>query len=212
MEQDPLDMGCAFSLNQAHRFLYLGVKRVGWGFALVCMEFYWQTRVWLVRPWALDPPAVPVGVKKASPALLRSVVRFLTFPLSWGKLWENWWKAGKCVASVKMLLLQTRGLVCFGWPLWHGWHIYGERSYWVFNLEFYTYDWWRKQNTGFHPCACFLCCFWNARKRRHVLAWPPPCLATSVCNQSRCLMVPWRLGTKQPPHLLRKRVNKNFHC
>lgn len=42
----------------------------------------------------------------------------------------------KCVAYMKIMLLQTVGLVYFGQLLWQDWHIYAESSYLVLTWNF----------------------------------------------------------------------------
>lgn len=109
--------------------LYFGAGLMGWDLAFACVEFYWQ----IFGPWSSHSRH---GEEERA-----------LFHDPWADL-KNWLKMGKCMASVKILLLQTVWLVCFGWPVWQDWHIYAERSYLVFHL-FYTHERWIKQNERF---------------------------------------------------------------
>lgn len=98
------------------------------------------------RHSAPDPPTVAMVKKKGPFSTIRELLSDTSIVL--GENMKNWLKTGKCMVSVKILLLQTVWLVCFGWPVWQDWHIYAERSYLVFHL-FYTQEWWTKQNERF---------------------------------------------------------------
>lgn len=99
------------------------------------------------RHSAPDPPPTVTMVKKKGPfSTIRELLSDTSIVL--GENMKNWLKTGKCMVSVKILLLQTVWLVCFGWPVWQDWHIYAERLYSVFHL-FYTHERWTKQNERF---------------------------------------------------------------
>lgn len=100
------------------------------------------------RHSALDRPTVTM-VKKGELFFTAICGPLSNISIVLGENLKNWLKTGMCMGSVKVLLLQTVGLVCFGWPLWQDWHIYVERAYLVFNLKFYTHEWWTKQNERF---------------------------------------------------------------
>lgn len=128
-EWRPCETNLFLLWNQMYLFLHFQVGLMVWDLAFVHAEVYRQNgadvqslvhsySLWWSRESSLDNLC----------GLLSSFCD--------GKILKYWLKIGKCLSSMKSLVLLTMRLVCFGWPLWPDWHIYVESSNFTLTWNF----------------------------------------------------------------------------